>query len=178
MVLRLASILLFLKKLLDKISDKGITKYHRISQAINPDHIRELAWTQFLKASSKYFPPQIPHLAEIEYLNGVQVLISRLENVNLSLHISLLPIISPKSLLLNTLIRSVHHHKLLRPLMGCKTILSCTTCLKTGHFAVHTNKLKHYLTEYSKTCGICNAVRCNSYKQHLHSNLTNIGNPF
>ena len=111
--------------------ENGINKHLSISQAINPFHMRELAWTLILKASTTYFPPQIPHLAEVEYLNKVPVLISRLENAQLSLKIAILPIISNQSPLLNNLIRNAHHHKRLRPLMGCKTVLSKTTNMNT-----------------------------------------------
>ena len=61
--------------------------------------------------------------------------------------------------------------------MGCKTVLSQTTSLKTGHFAVHTNNLRHYLNEFAKYCGQCNTRQMRTYKQPLHSNLTNVGDP-
>ena len=53
------------------MQEKDKKKHLRISQQINPFHLRELAWTLILKASTTYFPPQIPHLAEGEYLNTV-----------------------------------------------------------------------------------------------------------
>ena len=50
--------------------------------------------------NTTYFPPQIPHLAEVEYLNTVPVLVNRLENAQLNLRISIIPIISNQSPLL------------------------------------------------------------------------------
>ena len=132
LVFWLVAILLFLKKYLRKKLENGITKFHRISQAVDPFHLWELSWTLLLKASSNYYPPQIPYLVETSNINGVPVLITRLENDNLSLQMSFCPIISPKSPLMNTLIRSVHHQKgFITPLMGCKTVLSHTTSLKS-----------------------------------------------
>ena len=146
LVFRLASMLLFIKKIIDRLQVKDKNKHLGLSNQINPFHLRELAWTLILKASTKYFPPQIPQLAEIEYLNTVPVLVNRLENAQLNLRISIIPIISNQSPLLNTLIREVHHHKRLRPFMGCRTVLSQTASLKHGFCFVnnfHHRKLKN-----------------------------------
>ena len=58
--------------------------------------------------------------------------------------------------------------------MGYRTILSQTNFIKQGHYGVHVSNLKHHLTEYSKTCGKCNQKRFSTYRQSLHSNLTNV----
>ena len=168
LVFRLSVILKFLKKV--------FKNHSKISQAIQPFHLCEISWALILKASSKYYPPQIPYLDETYNINGVPVLINRLENASLNLQISLCPILSPISPLINTLIMAAHH-QFLRSLMGCRPILSQTNFLKSGPYGVHVSNLKHYLTEYSKTCGICNTLRLNTYRQPLHSNLTNVANP-
>ena len=87
LVFRLSVMLLFIKKL---------TQNHtRISQSLAQFHLRELSWTILLKASSEFYTPDIPVLAETLNVNGVPTLVNRLKNANITLQISLLhPILS------------------------------------------------------------------------------------
>ena len=65
---------------------KKITKsIDRFAQAFADIQLKECNWTFILKASTNYYKPELPLLADQSYIYGIPVLQSRLENTNQSL---------------------------------------------------------------------------------------------
>ena len=98
---------------------KKITKsIDRFAQAFSDFQLKGCSWSLILKASTKYYKPELPLLADASYINGIPVLQSRLENAHQTLNQSLLLVLGKDSPLLIKIIRTTHNHSLLSPIMG------------------------------------------------------------
>ena len=135
-------VLLFLKK-----ATKNIEKF---ANAFSDIQLQEFSWTLILKASTRYYKPELPANADISIVNSIPVLHTRLENAQRTLNQAWIPVISKYSPILIKIIRIAHNNNTYSPIMGCRTILSQSALVKSGHFAVFVLNLRYHLTQFSK----------------------------
>ena len=77
-------------------------------------------------ASTEMVPPSIPVGAEITLFNKIPTLVSKLNQAELNLLVSLLPVISKSSPILVKSIRRAHNYPYLSPLAGCRSVLAAS----------------------------------------------------
>ena len=119
----------------------------------------------------------MPANADISVVNSIPVLHTRLENAQRTLNKAWLPVVSKYSPILTKIIRIAHNNDTHSPIMGCRTVLSQSDLVKSGHFAVFVLNLRYHLAQYSKDCGKCGVQKLKKYSSNLHSTLTGVLNP-
>ena len=108
----------------------------KFTNAFSDIQLQEFSWTLILRASTEYFKPELPANADISIVNSISVLHTRLENAQRTLNQAWIPVINKYSPILTKIIRVAHNKDTYYPIMGCRTILSQSALVKSGHFSV------------------------------------------
>ena len=139
---------------------------------------RKEAWRMMLITSQHNTPPRFGKNQRTEMIQGVQVVKFRVSEGTMDalFGASILPVLNPKDILSQKLMRQAHTVKKYDFHPIHRTIESSRTALSSGTFGVWVPGATDYLKMLTFTCAVCNAYRNWSYEAPLGSKYTRLKN--